>query len=342
MLLTGDRLFEMKILVVEDSGKIRKSLKAEFGKLGYAVALTIDGEQGLQLAQHFDYDLVVMDLMFPKMSGLDVLRKIRTSNQNPEILILSARDQTWDRVEGLELGADDYLVKPFSFDELHARIQALVRRRYQFKSPHIIVENLQIDTSLHSGVTESMHVPIESDNQPEELKPIARQFNPVLLEIEQEGIQISEVRLDSLINNTCETLAFEARAKSIEYRLPEQKLPRLLIDENWFGLMLLNLLTNAIAYSPVGSRIEIEFSSHNDRCSIQIKNPMTGTLSAEDLENIFDRFWRKDLARTVGQHGGIGLALVKSYAKLLDLEVKASMDQDEKFCVRVSNIKLIY
>ena len=145
----------MKILVVEDSTKIRKSLKVGLGKMGYAVDIAVDGEQGLQFALHFDYDVIVLDLMLPKMSGLDVLRQIRTSKRSPEVLILSARDQTRDRIEGLELGADDYLVKPFSFDELHARIQALVRRRYQFKSPLILIENLQIDTALHVAKTES-------------------------------------------------------------------------------------------------------------------------------------------------------------------------------------------
>lgn len=139
----------MKILVIEDSEKLRKSLKTGLRKLGYAVDFAIDGEQGLQFALHGEYDVIVLDLMLPKKSGLDILREVRLSKQNPEVLILSARDQTRDRIVGLELGADDYLVKPFSFDELHARIQALVRRKYRFKSPMITIDNLQIDTSLH-------------------------------------------------------------------------------------------------------------------------------------------------------------------------------------------------
>ncbi|MFV2032605.1 MAG: response regulator transcription factor [Gammaproteobacteria bacterium] len=141
----------MKILVVEDSEKLRKSLKTGLGKLGYAVDFAIDGEQGLQFALHGEYDVIVLDLMLPRKSGLEVLREIRLSKQNPEVLILSARDQTRDRIAGLELGADDYLVKPFAFDELHARIQALVRRKYRFKSPIIIIGSLQIDTSLHKA-----------------------------------------------------------------------------------------------------------------------------------------------------------------------------------------------
>ena len=108
---------------------------------------------------HAEYAVIVLDLMLPKKSGLEVLREIRLSKNNSKVLILSARDQTRDRIAGLQLGADDYLVKPFAFDELHARIQALVRRKYRFKSPLIIIDNLQIDTSLHKASIESGKVP---------------------------------------------------------------------------------------------------------------------------------------------------------------------------------------
>ena len=150
----------MKILVIEDSEKLRKSLKTGLTKLGYAVDFAIDGEQGLQFALCAKYDVVVLDLMLPKKSGLEVLREIRLSNHSPEVLILSALDQTRDRISGLQLGADDYLVKPFAFDELHARIQALVRRKYQYKSPIINIDNLRIDTSLHKASTESNKIPL--------------------------------------------------------------------------------------------------------------------------------------------------------------------------------------
>ena len=139
----------MKILVIEDSRKLQKSLRAGLRRLGYAVDIAADGEEGLAYAMTCNYDVIVLDLMLPKKSGLEVLQEIRNSSQDPEVLILSARDQTRDRVAGLQQGADDYLVKPFSFDELHARIQALVRRRFKQKSPVITVGEIQIDTSLH-------------------------------------------------------------------------------------------------------------------------------------------------------------------------------------------------
>lgn len=150
----------MKILVIEDSKKLLKSLNVGLRKLGYAVELAEDGFQGLELALNFDYDVIVLDLMLPKIHGLDVLRKIRSSNRNPEVLILSARDQSKDRIAGLELGADDYLIKPFSFDELHARIQALLRRRYRKKPPLIVLDNIQIDTVLHVAKTKNQKLPL--------------------------------------------------------------------------------------------------------------------------------------------------------------------------------------
>ena len=139
----------MKILVVEDSIKLQKSLRTGLRRLGYSVDVVSDGEEGTTYALHGDYDVVVLDLMLPRKSGLEVLRDIRKSGLEVEVLILSARDQTRDRVEGLRQGADDYLVKPFSFDELHARIQSLVRRRFKQKSPIIELGQISIDTSLH-------------------------------------------------------------------------------------------------------------------------------------------------------------------------------------------------
>jgi two-component system copper resistance phosphate regulon response regulator CusR len=136
----------VKVLIVEDSERLRRSLGQGLTRLGYAVDLAGDGEGGLDLAGTYDYDVVVLDLMLPGMSGLEVLRRLRSRNGNGQVLILSARDRVEDRVKGLQMGADDYLVKPFAFDELCARLQALVRRRYQAKSPTVRLGPLEIDT----------------------------------------------------------------------------------------------------------------------------------------------------------------------------------------------------
>ena len=138
----------MKVLLVDDSQRLLRSLGQGLRKLGYAVDLASDGEQGLALAETYDYHVIVLDLMLPGLSGLEVLRRLRTRDRGAHILILSARDGVDDRVRGLQLGADDYLVKPFAFEELCARIQALVRRRHhQAKNPIIRLGSLEIDAA---------------------------------------------------------------------------------------------------------------------------------------------------------------------------------------------------
>lgn len=137
----------VKVLVVEDSERLQRSLSQGLGKMGYAVDVAGDGESGLDFAQTYDYDVIVLDLMLPGLPGLEVLRRLRARSSGVQVLILSARDRVEDRVKGLQMGADDYLVKPFAFDELSARIQALVRRRHQVKNPIIRLGSLDIDTA---------------------------------------------------------------------------------------------------------------------------------------------------------------------------------------------------
>jgi DNA-binding response OmpR family regulator len=137
----------LKILLVDDSPRLLRSLSQGLGKLGYAVDRAGDGEAALDLTDTYDYHVIVLDLMLPGLSGLEVLRRLRTRDHGAHVLILSARDRVEDRVKGLQLGADDYLVKPFSFDELCARIQALVRRRHHAKNPVVRAGSLDIDTA---------------------------------------------------------------------------------------------------------------------------------------------------------------------------------------------------
>lgn len=137
----------MKILLVDDSQRLLRSLSQGLQKLGYAVDLAGDGETGLALAETYGYQVIVLDLMLPGLPGLEVLRRLRSRGSSAHVLILSARDRVEDRVTGLQLGADDYLVKPFAFEELCARIQALVRRRHATKNPSIRLGSIEIDVA---------------------------------------------------------------------------------------------------------------------------------------------------------------------------------------------------
>ena len=137
----------MKILLVEDSERLRRSIGIGLANEGHALDVAADGEQGLEFAEIYEYDVIILDLMLPKIDGLTVLKRLRQGGRQTHILILSARDQTETRVAGLDLGADDYMVKPFSFDELKARIRALHRRSGGQKEPCITVGPLQVDTN---------------------------------------------------------------------------------------------------------------------------------------------------------------------------------------------------
>lgn len=109
-----------------------------------------EGEEGLWYATSNDYDVIVLDLMLPKIDGLTILARLRQADSAASVLILTARDALEDRVKGLDLGADDYLVKPFAFEELLARVRALVRRKYDAKDPVIRIKDLEIDTSART------------------------------------------------------------------------------------------------------------------------------------------------------------------------------------------------
>ena len=118
----------MKILLVEDSISLRRSLTIGLQNLGFTVDDTEDGSEGLSMALSGDYDVIVLDIMLPSIDGLTILKTLRSNRKDTRVLLLSAKSQPEDRVKGLLSGADDYLTKPFSFDELHARLLSLLRR----------------------------------------------------------------------------------------------------------------------------------------------------------------------------------------------------------------------
>ncbi|KPL19498.1 MAG: hypothetical protein AMJ75_12600 [Phycisphaerae bacterium SM1_79] len=135
----------MHLLVIEDYRPLQQSLTKGLREAGFAVDSTRDGREGLWYAMGNEYDVIILDLMLPGMDGLEILKKIRSKGRKVHVLILTAKDTVQDRVTGLDLGADDYLVKPFAFEELLARVRALVRRSYRQKNPRITIKDLRID-----------------------------------------------------------------------------------------------------------------------------------------------------------------------------------------------------
>jgi DNA-binding response OmpR family regulator len=137
----------MRVLVVEDSARLRQTVSTWLRRHGFAVDASGDGEEGLFLAQNTDYDVIVLDIMLPKLDGLTLLQRLRQAGKSTHVLLLTAKDTVPDRVRGLELGADDYLVKPFALEELLARVKALCRRAYGSKDTRLVIGDLEIDTA---------------------------------------------------------------------------------------------------------------------------------------------------------------------------------------------------
>lgn len=139
----------MRLLLIEDQKKLVLYLKKGLENKSFAVDFACDGEKGLELARHEEYDLIILDLMLPKMDGLQVCKILREEKVDTPILMLTAKVNTDDKIAGLDIGADDYLSKPFSFDELLARIRALLRRP-QKKDPEILTgQDILIDLATH-------------------------------------------------------------------------------------------------------------------------------------------------------------------------------------------------
>lgn len=175
----------MRLLVVEDSERLARTLRSGFRKAGHAVDVVAEGARGLSYARCNPYDVIVLDLMLPVIDGLTVLQTLREEGRDTPVLILTARDAVPDRVLGLRTGADDYLVKPFSFDELLARIDALSRRRVGRTRPVIEVADLRIDVTRRMAFRGARRVALT-----------AREYAILLYLAEHRGRPVSRIEIE--------------------------------------------------------------------------------------------------------------------------------------------------
>lgn len=152
----------MKILIIEDEVKTAKFLKKGLGEAGYVVDVAADGLEGLHLAIEVDFDLVILDVMLPALGGWQVLARLREAGRKTLILMLTARDAVYERVHGFELGADDYLVKPFAFSELLARVRSLLRRSTPRAQETIRMADLEIDLLRHRATRAGLKLDLTS------------------------------------------------------------------------------------------------------------------------------------------------------------------------------------
>ncbi|WP_038167065.1 response regulator transcription factor [Verrucomicrobium sp. BvORR106] len=149
----------MRVLVVEDDPDLRRSLAATLREENYAVDIAADGGDGLDKAKQNAYDIILLDVMLPELSGWEILQQLRPANTTP-VLMLTARDAVHDRVKGLNQGADDYLTKPFDIEELLARIRALIRRAAGQTLPVLTIRDLSIDTASRKVLLKGEDIPV--------------------------------------------------------------------------------------------------------------------------------------------------------------------------------------
>lgn len=150
----------MKILIVEDNRDLVQVLTEGFEENGFTVESAFDGEEGLHKIKNNDYDCIILDIMLPKLDGYEVVEKAREAGNDTPVIILTAKDTIEDRVEGLNRGADDYLVKPFDFRELLARINALIRRRSEQKRPLLKCGPLMLDPIARECTVNGESIPL--------------------------------------------------------------------------------------------------------------------------------------------------------------------------------------
>ncbi len=178
----------MKILVIEDEPKAAEYLRQGLSESGYTVEVALNGTDGLHAANNGDHDLLVLDVMLPGIDGFAVLAALRTSRQTP-VLMLTARGKTDDKLRGFELGADDYLVKPFQFPELLARVRALLKRRQAVAAdPTLRVGDLEIDPVRHRVTRGGQRIQLT-----------AKEFALLSLLAERSGEVLSRTQIASLV-----------------------------------------------------------------------------------------------------------------------------------------------
>lgn len=152
----------MRILIAEDEKTLNATLKKRLEEQSYSVDACLDGQEALDYLDSAEYDVVLLDIMMPKKSGLEVLRALRKKGRQTPVLLLTAKDGIEDRVDGLDAGADDYLVKPFAFEELMARIRVMLRKKSGQSSNLLSVGDLTLDLGTHTVVRDGQAISLSS------------------------------------------------------------------------------------------------------------------------------------------------------------------------------------
>jgi DNA-binding response OmpR family regulator len=304
----------MKVLLIEDIGDQQSLIDTSLQQSGYSVDRVFDGNEAVARATNHAYDLIILDLKLSRDSSLLVLHEIREMNRDVEILILSTREQVRDRVTALIQGADDYLVKPFSSDDLQTRIQSLLNRRIAAKS--------STDSSGH------LNRLIENLLQ--------------LCRYESDGFElvISEIKLSNLFAVACSHVMQKAKLNDMVLRLPERELPCLLADARWMEHLLVNLLNYSISHSPARSEISLDFRAEVDYGTLIIEASLPVSPDDDDPQQAS---WKSRCVEVDAdnQQPADPLSLARSYAHGMNLRLNTAITGSNRFQFQLSNIRII-
>ena len=272
----------MKVLVIEDEKLVAESIRAILEHKGFEVETVYDGEAGKEYAELGIYDLLILDVMMPKLDGFQVARQVRADRCNTPILMLTARSDTEDRIQGLNAGADYYLTKPFDSRELLACVNALLRRQGDQ------VDELRMgNTALDLARTDSG----------------------------QGNLVLSQVDLSKLVSDA--VLPFEPVFFEAGLTLTTDIQPGITLRGSGQHLRQTAdiLLDNARKYAEAPGDVTVTLTRSGGRCRLAVSNPGP-EISKEDLKNIFKRFYRSDAAHTQRGSYGLGLSIAKEIVAL--------------------------
>ncbi len=152
----------MKILVIEDERRLAQLLKKGLEENSFSVELSYDGEEGLYMAENYPFDAILLDIMLPGIDGLEILRTLRAGDMGVPVLLITARGEVEEKIKGLNIGADDYIAKPFDFAELMARLRSVIRRNKGKPSPLLVIDDLVIDTNSRSVARGGKDIPLSA------------------------------------------------------------------------------------------------------------------------------------------------------------------------------------
>lgn len=219
----------MKILIIEDEVKTIDYLKRGLTEQGYSVDAATDGLDGLHLASTSDYDAIILDIMLPGLDGISLLKSLRPSNNTP-VIMLTAKDAVASRLEGFQAGADDYLVKPFSFLELLARLQVITKRVRTKEQTNIYIGDLHIDLLARRATRGSRR-----------LELTAKEFSLLEVLAQRQSQIVSKIVITELVWDICfdtNTNVVEATVKRLRAKLEQEGEPKLLHTIRGMGYVL--------------------------------------------------------------------------------------------------------